>query len=90
VANVLAYYGKEIIAAVKCFMIQVVANAKFSLLKLLIYEPYYYYALVGWSARSRLEPSRAIGTSRALPRPPSTRLGCHAIVYIFILCWTNV
>jgi hypothetical protein len=38
-----------------------VANAKFSLLKLLIYEPYC-YALVGWSARPRLEPSRAIGT----------------------------
>ncbi len=33
-----------------------VANAKFSLLKLLIYEPYYCYALVGWSARPRLEP----------------------------------
>jgi len=40
----------------------IVANAKFSLLKLLIYEPYYCYALVGWSARPRLEPSRAIGT----------------------------
>ncbi len=33
-----------------------VANAKFSLLKLLIYEPFYCYALVGWSARPRLEP----------------------------------
>jgi hypothetical protein len=33
-----------------------VANARFSLLKLLIYEPYYCYALVGWSARPRLEP----------------------------------
>jgi len=42
-----------------------------------------YYALVGWSARPRLEPSQAIGTSRALPRSPSTRLGCHAIVYIY-------
>ena len=55
-----------------------VANAKFSLLKLLIYEPYYCYALVGWSARPRLEPPQAIGTIRALPRSPSTRLGCHA------------
>ena len=33
----------------------------FSLLKLLIYEPLL-FALVGWSARPRLEPSRAIGT----------------------------
>ncbi len=32
-----------------------VPNAKFSSLKLLIYEPIY-YALVGWSARPRLEP----------------------------------
>jgi len=39
----------------------IVANAKSSLLKLLIYEPII-YALVGWSARLRLEPSRAIGT----------------------------
>ena len=38
-----------------------VANAMFSLLKLLIYEPLL-FALVGWSARPRLEPSRAIGT----------------------------
>ena len=38
-----------------------VANAMFSLLKLLIYEPLL-FALVGWSARLRLEPSRAIGT----------------------------
>ena len=53
-----------------------VANAMFSLLKLLIYEPLL-FALVGWSARPRLEPSQAIGTSRALPRSPSTRLGCH-------------
>jgi hypothetical protein len=45
-----------------CQRVQIVANAKFSLLKLLIYEPYYCYALVGWSARPRLEPSRAIGT----------------------------
>ena len=37
-----------------------------------------YCALVGWSARPRLEPLQAIGTSRALPRSPSTRLGCHA------------
>ena len=58
-------------------LMNAVANAKFSLLKLLIYEPYY-YALVGWSARPRLEPSQAIGTTRALPRSPSTRLGCHA------------
>ncbi len=57
----------------------------FSLLKLLIYEPYY-YALVGWSARPRLEPSQAIGTSRALPRPPSTRLGCHASVVYMYYC----
>jgi hypothetical protein len=41
-----------------------------------------YYALVGWSARPRLKPSQAIGTSRALPRSPSTRLGCHTIVHI--------
>ena len=42
------------------------------------------YALVGWSARPRLEPSQAIGTTRALPRSPSTRLGCHAsIVYMY-------
>ncbi len=61
-----------------------VTNAMFSLLKLLIYEPYYYYALVGWSARSRLEPSQAIGTIRALPRPPSTRLGCHTSVCIYL------
>ena len=68
-----------------------VANAKFSLLKLLIYEPYYCYALVGWSARPRLEPLQAIGTVRALPRPPSTRLGCHVVyntVYIYLR--TNV
>jgi hypothetical protein len=66
-----------------------VANAKFSSLKLLIYE-LVYYALVGWSARPRLEPSQAIGTIRALPRPPSTRLGCHAFVHVcLIVCWTN-
>jgi hypothetical protein len=42
-----------------------------------------YCALVGWSARPRLEPSQAIGTIRALPRPPSTRLGLHALYILF-------
>ncbi len=43
-----------------------------------------YCALVGWSARPRLEPSQAIGTVRALPRPPSTRLGCHVVYKLYI------
>jgi hypothetical protein len=42
-------------------LISSVANAMFFSLKLLICEPYI-FALVGWSARLRLEPSRAIGT----------------------------
>jgi hypothetical protein len=71
-----------------CSLLDPVANAKFSLLKLLTYEPIY-CALVGWSAKPRLEPLQAIGTIRALPRPPSTRLGCHATcTYCFIL-WTR-
>jgi hypothetical protein len=55
----------------------IVANAKFSLLKLLIYEPYYL-------CLSRLECqayARALAgyrDLRALPRSPSIRLGCHA------------
>ena len=50
---------------------------------------YIYCALVGWSARPRLEPLQAIGTIRALPRPPSTRLGCHA-VYILYICFIGL
>ena len=47
------------------------------------------YALVGWSARPRLEPSQAIGTHRALPRSPSTRLGCHANC-IYVYCFVGL
>jgi hypothetical protein len=36
--------------------------------------------------RPRIEPLWAIGTLRALPRPPSTRLGCHTLyICIFIV-----
>ena len=49
-----------------------------------------YCALVGWSARPRLEPLQAIGTIRALPRPPSTRLGCHAVYIVYLFHWTNL
>ncbi len=52
------------------------------------------YALVGLKClRPRLEPLWA-GPSRALPRPPSTRLGCHAwyicIFIVSLFCWTKV
>ncbi len=54
------YHGMAVnYHVLNCFI--TVANAMFSLLKLLIYEPLL-FALVGWSARPRLEPSRAIGT----------------------------
>ena len=47
-------------------------------------------ALVGVECqRPRLEPEKAIGTHRALPRLPSTRLGCHVlyigIVFVYIV-----
>ena len=43
-------------------------------------------ALVDVECRKpRLEPEKAIGTNRALPRLPSTRLGCHNCKYcIFV------
>ncbi len=40
----------------------------------------------------RLEPEKAIGTNRALPRLPSTRLGCHVLYklyYLYILYLVN-
>jgi hypothetical protein len=64
-----------------------VANAKFSLLKLLIYEPYYLCLSRLECRRPRLEPSQAIGTHRALPRSPSTRLCCHASVVYMYYCF---
>ena len=78
------HFIQKVIVYVNVVAIVVVANVRFSSLKLLIYEPII-YALVGWSARPRLEPLQAIGTRRALPRPPSTRLGCHYCIYcIFV------
>jgi hypothetical protein len=41
------------------------------------------------SALPRLEPEKAIGTFRALPRLPSTRLDCHA-VYILYICFAGL
>jgi hypothetical protein len=50
-------------------------------------------ALVGVECqRPRLEPEKAIGTHRALPRLPSTRLGCHVLYklyYLYILYLVN-
>ncbi len=48
-------------------------------------------ALVGMECQKhRIEPEKAIGTHRALPRLPSIRLGCHAlyicIIFVYILC----
>ncbi len=66
-----------------------VANAKFSLLKLLIYEPYYCYALVGWSARPRLEPLRAIGTLEPfLGHLALGQVATPSCIYN-IVCWTT-
>jgi hypothetical protein len=50
----------------------------------------YIYALARLGGpRPKIEPSRAIGTLQALLRPPSTRLGGHA-VYILYICFVGL
>jgi hypothetical protein len=65
----------------------------FSLLKLpnceLLFIVYIYALARLGVPRPKIEPSRAIGTLRALLRPPSTRLSCHA-VYILYICFVGL
>jgi hypothetical protein len=63
-----------------------VAHARFFLLKLPNCGLLLFICLSRLGVpRPRIEPLQAIGTIRALPRPPSTRLGCHNCkYYIFV------